>query len=397
MLRPDTLALTTLLAMLTALGPLTTDMYLPSMPDIARALHAPIADVQLTFSSYLIGFAFGQILYGPFSDRYGRRPVLFAALVLYATATLVCAAAQSIDTLIAARFVQAVGGAGAIVLPRAMVRDMYSGVRAGRELSLIGAIMGFAPIVAPVIGGVLQAGFGWRSNFIVLGTAAAIGIAVVAKLLPETLTRRLAEPISPAYLFKDYASVLRHRGFSSYLAIITAMYSGLFAWVSGGAIVLQENYGLSPLAFGITFGMTAVGYILGTMVATRVVGRLGLDRCVGLGVMLIAAGSIAQAAVVAAGVPQAYWLAGAMVLYLGGLGLALPQSMAGALTPFPDRAGTASSVMGFIPQAVSAIAAAIVGAYLGRSAWPVSIAVCIMGTLSLVLWAATRGLRAPGR
>lgn len=397
MLRPDTFALTALLAMLTALGPMTTDMYLPSMPDIARSLHAPIADVQLTFSSYLIGFAFGQILYGPFSDRYGRRPVLFVALVLYTAATLVCALAQSIETLIAARFVQAIGGAGAIVLSRAMVRDLYSGVRAGRELSLIGAIMGFAPIVAPVIGGVMQAGFGWRSNFIVLCGAAAIAIAVVAKLLPETLANRSREPISPAYLFKDYTAVLRHRGFASYLAIITAMYSGLFAWVSGGAIVLQENYGLSPLGFGLTFGMTAIGYIIGTTVATRLVVRLGLDRCVGAGVMLIAAGSIAQVVVVAAGVPQAIWLAAAMVLYLGGLGLALPQSMAGALTPFPDRAGTASSVMGFIPQAVSAIAAAIVGAYLGHSAWPVSIAVLIMGSLSLILWAGTRRLRAQER
>ena len=134
MLRPGTLALTTLLAMVSALGPLSMDMYLPSLPDIAHVLQAPTARVQLTVSSYLIGFAVGQVIYGPVSDRHGRRPVLFAALGLYVTGTLICAATQSIDTLIAARFLQAVGGAGSIVLARAMVRDLYSGVRAAREL-----------------------------------------------------------------------------------------------------------------------------------------------------------------------------------------------------------------------------------------------------------------------
>jgi MFS transporter, DHA1 family, multidrug resistance protein len=155
MLRPDTFALTLLLASLTAFGPMSTDMYVPSLPAIAQALHAPIAQVQLTLSSYLIGFAAGQILYGPVSDRFGRKPVLLAALCLYALGSVLCATTRSIEALIAARAVQALGGAGAIVLARAVVRDLYSGVRAGRELSLMGSIQAFAPILAPVIGGVL--------------------------------------------------------------------------------------------------------------------------------------------------------------------------------------------------------------------------------------------------
>ena len=160
MLRPGTFALTLLLSFLTALGPLSMDMYLPSLPDIGRTLQVPVLQVQLTISSYLFGFAVGQIFYGPVSDRLGRRPVLLAALVVYALATVGCAAAQSINALIALRFLQALGGAGAIVLARAVVRDLYSGVRAGRELSLMGAITGVAPIVAPVVGGVLQTFFG---------------------------------------------------------------------------------------------------------------------------------------------------------------------------------------------------------------------------------------------
>src|SRR3974390_1224520 len=168
MLRPGTFALALLLSFLTALGPLSMDMYLPSLPDIGRTRQVPVLQGQLTISSYLFGFAVGQIFYGPVSDRLGRRPVLLAALVGYALATLGCAAAQSIDALIALRFVQALGGAGAIVLARAVVRDLYSGVRAGRELSLMGSIQALAPILAPVIGGALQTVFGWRASFILL-------------------------------------------------------------------------------------------------------------------------------------------------------------------------------------------------------------------------------------
>ncbi|HMK70057.1 MAG TPA: multidrug effflux MFS transporter [Xanthobacteraceae bacterium] len=394
MLRPGTLALTTLLAMLTALGPLSMDMYLPSLPDIARLLAAPTARVQLTVASYLIGFAVGQMIYGPLSDRHGRRPVLLAALTLYAAATITCAATRSIDTLIAARFVQAVGGSGAIVLARAMVRDLYSGARAGRELSLMGSIMGFAPIVAPAIGGVLQTAFGWRASFILLGGLAVIAIFVVGRLLPETLRLRAGTPMSLFILARSYGAVLRHRGFLTYLAIITMTYAGLFAWVAGASVVLQGVYGLSPLAFGFTFALASAGYVVGTMIAARRVLRLGIERTIGLGVMLIAAGGLAVAAVVATGTPYAIWLVAAMAVYLAGLGLAMPQAIAGALTPFPDQAGTASSLMGFVQQTFASIVAAAVGAYLGRSAWPVAGVIAVMGCLVFLVWALTGRLRA---
>ena len=175
MLRPGTFALTLLLAMLTGIGPLSVDMYLASLPDIGRLLGAPPAQVQLTISVYLVGFAIGQVFYGPLSDRHGRRPVLLAALGIYLLATLACALAPSIEMLIAARFVQAVGGSGAIVLARAVVRDIYDGARVGRELSRMAAIMALAPLVAPLIGGVLQTVFGWRSNFVALFCFGAAG------------------------------------------------------------------------------------------------------------------------------------------------------------------------------------------------------------------------------
>ena len=398
MLRPDTFALTLLLSLLTALGPLSMDMYLPSLPDIGRTLHAPVPDVQLTISSYLFGFAVGQIFYGPISDRIGRKPILLAALVLYGAASIGCAMAQSIDGLIALRFLQALGGAGAIVLARAVVRDLYSGARAGRELSLMGSITAFAPIVAPMIGGVLQTLFGWRATFILLVIFAGIAGSAAARLLPETLRQRTPGPFSLAAMGALYRSVLRHRGFLANLGILTTTFVGLFAWVSGAPIVMQgSSYGLSPLLFGVTFAMAAAGYMLGTFIAARIVMRIGIDRTMGIGCVTLAAGGLIMAAVVALHLANVIWFVAAMTIYLAGLGFALPASMAGALTPFPDRAGTASSLMGFTQQSAAAIAAAAIGLYLGRSAWPVAGVVATMGCMALAIWALTRKVRAAER
>ena len=397
MLQPGTFGLTLLLAMLTALGPLSMDMYLPSLPDIAHVLGAPVARTQLTISSYLIGFAVGQMIYGPLSDRYGRRPVLLAAVALYLASTLACAAAQSVDLLIAARLLQGISGSGAIVLARAIVRDVYSGVQAARELSLMGSISATAPIVAPMIGGVLQAGFGWRANFICMSAGGFIALLVAARLLPETLRHsNRAGSLSFFSMMHGYGAVARHSGFLVYLGIITTTYAGLFAWVSGASVVLQGVYGLSAVTFGFTFALGAAGYMLGAMIATRLVVRLGLDRTIGVGVVVIAAGGLSLALAVATGVPG-LWLVAAMALYLAGVGLAMPQAMAGALTPFPDRAGTAASLMGLVQQALAAIVAALIGGFLVQSAWPVTGVVVAMGCLTFLLWALTRGMRARAR
>jgi len=394
MLQPGTFGLTLLLAMLTALGPLSMDMYLPSLPDIAHVLGAPVARTQLTISSYLVGFAAGQMIYGPLSDRYGRRPVLLAAVALYLASTLACAAAQSVDLLIAARLLQGISGSGAIVLARAIVRDVYSGVQAARELSLMGSISATAPIVAPMIGGVLQAVFGWRANFFCMSAGGLIALLVAGRLLPETLRPgNRAQSLSVFSMMRGYGAVARHRGFLIYLGIITTTYAGLFAWVSGASVVLQGIYGLSSVTFGFTFALGAAGYMLGAMLATRLVVRLGLERTIAVGVVVIAAGGLSLTLAVATGIPG-LWLVAAMALYLAGVCLAMPQAMAGALTPFPDRAGTAASLMGLIQQAVAAIIAAVIGAFLVQSAWPVTGVVLAMSTLTLLLWVSTRALRA---
>lgn len=394
MLQPGTLALTLLLSLLTALGPLTMDMYLPSLPAIGRALDASTAAVQLTISSYLLGFAVGQILYGPLSDRVGRRPVILAALVIYVAATVVCAVAQTIGILIALRFVQALGGAGCIVLARAAVRDLYSGERAGRELSLMGSITAFAPIVAPAIGGLLQDAFGWRASFYLLVVFALVAGATAARFLPETLRQRASGPFSFGAMGALYRSVLVHRGFLANLGILVAAFVGLFAWISGAPFVMQGLYAMTPVAFGAAYAVGAAGYMVGAYVAARVVMRLGLDRTVGMGAVIMAAGGLAMAASVALGLSSVAWLVGTMTIYLAGMGLVLPQTQAGALTPFADSAGTASSLLGFAQQSSAAIAAAAIGHFLGYSAWPVAGTIGVAGVVGLVLWVTTRRVRA---
>ncbi len=394
MLRPGSFALTLLLAMLIGLGPLSVDMYLASLPEIARLLNAPAAQVQLTISVYLVGLACAQVIFGPLSDRHGRRPVLLSALGAYLLASLACALATSIEALIAARFLQALGGSGAMVLARATVRDMYEGVRVARELSRMAAIMAIAPLLAPLAGGVLQTLFGWRSNFVALFLFAATAWIMVWFLLPETLRQRAPEPFSLGSTLRSYRRFLAHRSFVVHLGIGMCCMAGLFAWISAAAFVLQDIYGLSPLAFGVAFAIAASGYLVGTSIAARFVMRWGSGRTMGFGTAAMACGGLAMVLAVALGAHVAVALVVTAGVYMIGMGMALPQSQAGALLPFADRAGAAASLFGLCTQTSSATVGAILGHTLSDTAWPLAIAMALAGCLGLVLWWLSRGIRA---
>jgi MFS transporter, DHA1 family, multidrug resistance protein len=394
MLRPGTFALTALLAALSAVGPLTTDLYLPSLPDIVRLLDTTTSRGQLTISAYLIGFAVGQIVYGPVSDRHGRKPVLIGAIMLYCLASLTCAFSTSIEMLIGARALQALGGCGGIVLARAVVRDLYSGARAGRELSLMASVMALAPVLAPIAGGALQTAFGWRSSFLVLVVAGIIGIVVIWMLLPETLKTRAAEPVSLGSMLASFREVARDPAYRAYLGLATTSYAGLFAWISAASFVLQNLYGLSPLSFGVAFAAGSIGYMVGSTFAARLVVRVGLDGIIGIGGVTLTVGGLAMVASLALGLTSAMSLVFPMAIYLAGLGMVMAQSIAGAMTPFPQRAGAASALLGFVQQSVSAILGAVVGSLLGHSAWPLAAAVAAMACTTLLLWIVTRSVRA---
>ncbi|HZB37408.1 MAG TPA: multidrug effflux MFS transporter [Beijerinckiaceae bacterium] len=392
-LRPDTLGMTVMLALLAALGPLSTDMYLPSLPAIARELGASTAETQLTLSAFLFGFAVGQLVYGPVSDKVGRRPVLLAGLAIFLAASAACAAATSIELLTGARFVQALGAAGPIVLARAMVRDLYDGPRAGRELSRMGAIMGLVPAFAPIIGGVLQGLFGWRATFVVTALC-GIGIGAAALVaLPETMPARSPGPVSFGAMLRSFGALLRHPTYRIYVALAGLSYGGLFAFISGSSFVLQGIYGLSELAFALSFAFCVIGYISGTLVAQRLVGTRGLDGAIALGVICLAAGGLIMLGLVLLGLSWPVAVILPMTVYTAGVGLTLPPSQASAMTPFPDRAGAASSLLGIMQMGFAALVGIALGHGLGARAWPLALAVAASGTSAFVLFVLTRAAR----
>lgn len=394
MLRPGSIALTILLALLTSIGPLSTDMYLPSLPQIVRDFGVSIAEVQLTLSLFLAGFASGMLVYGPLADRYGRRRVLIGGLGLMLVGTLACALAPSVEALIVGRFVQALGGAGPVILARSIVRDLYSGARAGQELARMGAIMGLVPAVAPTIGGLLDGIAGWRTSFfctLIFGGALAL---VVVFRLPETREGDPSVRLSPAGIAADFGAILRSRAFCANVAILCCVYAGLFSYISGSSFVLQDHYGLGRIGFGLAFGAGALAFTTGSIAAQRIVLRLGMSRVIGIGTAMTATGGVTMlaAALLGPGNPAEIYVP--MMIFLGGLGLALPQSTAAAIMPFPERAGSASSLMGFLQMVGGAVTGIAVGHAVDVAWWSLPIFIATLGLAAFALWATTRRVRA---
>jgi MFS transporter, DHA1 family, multidrug resistance protein len=400
--KPDTFALTALLGLLTALGPISTDMYLPSLPSLTVALDSTPAEAQLTLSVFLLGFASTQIFYGPLSDRYGRRPVLLAGLTIFALATLLCAMADSMPLLIAARFAQALGASGPIVLARAIARDLYSGRRAGQELALMASIMGIVPIAAPTLGGFFEDAFGWRSVFIVGAGLGIILAGVVALRLPETAPRGGAEPATPLGMIRIFGRFITDVRFLVYVSLVCFSYAGIFVFISVSSFILQDLYGLTPVQFGLSFGICSIGYVGGTLTGRRITGRHGIDAAIRVGVILMALGGTAMTALALsefAGV--AALLAGTFVAFAG-TGCVLPQSMAGALMPFPSSAGAASSLMGVCQMTFSALAGVLVASALdwtvfADQAMPLATAEMALGVAAVLVFLGSKKIRLAAR
>ncbi len=391
MLKPNTWALTGLLAALTALGPLSTDMYLAALPQIMRDTGATNEATQLTLSVFLIGFAFGQIFYGPMADRIGRRPVLLGGVALYMISSLGCAFAQTIDLLIVARFFQALGAAAPIVLARAVVRDLYEGQRAGQELARMGSIMGLVPAIAPFFGGVIAASAGWRAVFFVCVGFGVFLLFSIGKGLPETLRQRETSPFSLVAIFRNFADLLKNRNFRGFLALIALTYGGLFAFISGSSFVLQDVYGQTPILFGVSFGVCAGAYVVGTLIGQRTGPRRGAEFTIGLGVSCLALGGVLMVVGVLSALAHPLAVVAPMMIYMVGVGLTLPQAQAGALMPFPGMAGTASSLCGVVQMSFAAIIGVAVSTTLGEDGLPLSLFVAFIGLAALgVFYAMTR-------
>ncbi len=379
------LSLIVLLALLTALGPLSTDMYLPSLPDIARAMATDEVRAQLTLSVFLFGFAAGMLIYGPVADRIGRRPVLLTGLGVFGAASLMCYVSPSIDMLIAARFFQALGAAGPVVLARAIVRDLTKAEMAGRLLSYMGAIMGLVPAIAPILGGAVHEHFGWRVNFLVMTGLCLALLLAARRMLPETLAKSNRPARGFAEIMRNYRDLIRSPVFLYYMLCSSLSFSGLFAFISGSSFILQGEYGLSPLLFGLSFTFMVAGYIVGTLTGGRLTMRVGIDRLIMLGAMALALGGLVMTLMSMFRIAGAFAIILPMAFYSLGVGLMMPQSMAGALTPFPEKAGTASSLLGFLQTIAGALSGIYIGHHLAGGAVQLALFISAMGLAALAL------------
>jgi len=373
-----------LLTAVVGLGALSIDMFLPSLPAIAHGFGAPPATAQLTVTLFLATLAACQLVYGPFSDRFGRRWVLIGGLSLYATAGLVCASASTMGMLIAARVLQALGAASGPVVARAVVRDLYERDRAARVLAYMGTAQALTPILAPVLGGYIHEGFGWRAVFFVQAGFGGLFLLLAAALLRETNVRRDPTALQPAQLFQNIATLLGDKAYLAYALANALMFGGQFAFISGSAFVLITLLGVSPSVFGRSFGAVAVGLMAGNFLSGRFGPRLGLDRTILCGTSLGAVAGLTMASMAWSGVLTLPSVIVPMFCFAVGLGLTLPNGAAGAIGPFPRMAGLAAAVLGFIQLTGSAVYSIGVGHLYDGTARPMTTAIALAGTLACV-------------
>jgi len=373
MRQPNSIPVTALLTALVTLGPISTDLYLPSLPSLARYFAVGVDDIQLTLSVFLVGLATAQLVYGPLSDRFGRRPVLLVGLAIYVVASFVCMLSPSVPVLVVARFVQAVGACDGPVLGRAVVRDIYGREGAARVLAYMSAAMALAPAIGPILGGFLENWFGWRINFLALVVYGSGSLVIAWRILPETNRAPDPQAAQLIRILLGYRGFLNHRAYVGYVLCCAFAYSGIFAFISGSSYVLQEVVGLGPIGFGLCFAGVVIGYIIGTIVAGRLSRRLGIDRLIAVGAGIGVAGGALLLALALADTPRsslagAFLIVGPMLVFMIGVGLVLPNSIAGAIGQFPRAAGAGSALLGFTRMTVAAaIGIAVAALYDGSS------------------------------
>jgi len=350
-----------MLGALIAVAPLAMDIYLASMPSMTRALAATPEEVQLTLSVYMYGWGAAQLFTGPMSDRFGRRPALLWGLAVFVAASVVCALSNNVGMLIAARAVQAFAMATVAVVPRAVVRDLYAGDRAAHMLSLMGVVLGVAPVLAPIIGSHLHVWLGWQANFFFVAAYGALVLAWVAASLPETLARPEPRATDPVVMMRNFARLGRSRRFLGYASVAAFTMSGLFAFLAGSAFVFVDVLGQGEQGFGFLFGAVMLGNITGATIGSRLVTRWGIDRMILRASWLVLVAGLMLAVLAWAGVRHPLAVVVPMFVYMVGLMTTMPQATAGALTPFPDIAGSASSLLSFAQFVVASTAALAVG------------------------------------
>ncbi|MEU8436827.1 multidrug effflux MFS transporter [Streptomyces sp. NPDC029216] len=370
------LLVTFVLGGLTALAPLSMDMYLPALPEVTSALGSPAATIQLTLTSCLAGMALGQLVVGPMSDRWGRRRPLLAGMAVYVLATAICALAPSAELLIGFRLLQGLAGSAGIVIARAVVRDLYDGVEMARFFSTLMLISGAAPIIAPLIGGQVLRFADWRGVFVVL---TAVGLALTLMVwrgLAETLPPGRRQTGGVGTALRTMRGLLADRVFAGYTLAGGFAFAVLFSYISASPFVVQEIYGASPQTFSLLFGLNSVGLIAtGQVNGKLLVGRVSLDKVLACGIAVITTASVALLLMSsgAFGKVGLVPVAAALFVLMSAMGLVLPNTNAQALMRTPHAAGSASALLGTSSYLVGAVASPLVGIAGEQTAVPMAL------------------------
>lgn len=381
---PTPWGLVVLLAAMTAFGAMSIDMYLPALPEMAAALKAGPAAAQATVAVFYLGMGFGQLLYGPASDLWGRRPAILAGIAVYVAASLVCMAATGVEVLLAARLAQALGGCAGMVISRSVVRDLFDQRDSARMFSFLMLVMGIAPITAPLIGGQLLVAFGWRSIFWVLSGFGVLCLALVALGLPESLPPERRSRAGLGQALATYRHLLADRHFVGYALAGGLVSAGMFAYISGSPFVFIEIYGVAPERYGLIFGSNALGLILASQLNRWLLARHRGEAILGVTLAAGALASVTLVLVAATGVGGLPGLLVPLFVCIASGGLVGPNTAAAALAPHGRAAGSASALLGTLQFAVGAGAGALVGALSNGTAVPMAgvIAACAIGALA---------------
>lgn len=377
---PPTVVL--VLTLLLGIQPITTDLYLPALPTLQREFGASVNAAQLTLSVLVACFGAAQLVCGPLADRFGRRPVLLGGLALYTAASLMCAAAPSIEALIGWRALQGAAMAAAVTGARSIVRDLFEPHEGARVMSRALTGLGVIAMASPIVGGLVVHLSRWQATLLVLALFGAATLAVVALRFVETVPQRDPRATSLGPLLRNWGAVLANPTFRAWVALLCCTFGGLFFMLAGSAFVFIGVLGASRVAYGVILASSSLAYIAGTWLCRRLLLRHGLRGAVRRGAWFSLAGGAGMAALSLAGVHTVWAIIVPQWLYAIGHGIHQPCGQAGAVGPFPEKAGTAASVSGFLMMLTASGVGLWLGRHLDGTVYPVTLGI---GAFSVLL------------
>ncbi|OHC70635.1 MAG: hypothetical protein A3H93_16865 [Rhodocyclales bacterium RIFCSPLOWO2_02_FULL_63_24] len=376
------------------LQPLSTDLYLASLPNLASDFATTPAAVQQTLSLFVFGFGTAQLISGPLSDRFGRRPVLIGGLSVYLVSGLACALAPSLDMLVAARFAQAIGCCTAVVVARAIIRDAYSPVDGAHVLAKASSLLALAPILGPILGGYLQVSFGWRAAFVALALAGLAVWIAAWRNMKESNSQLNPDAMRMGSLAGTYLDVVRTLAFWAYALPGAISYASIFVFISGTPFVLIRVLGVPTQYYGYLFAFGVCGYLGGTLICRRMLGTIGVARALALGTTIGLAGSLGFLGLVLIGTSHWALVVAAQFVVMAAHGINFPCAQSGSLAPFSQQAGAAAGLFGCLTMYAALLAGMWVGSSHDGTLLPLA---SISATVAVALFVSTRLLARHGK